>query len=71
MLTNAYETLTTNYLLSLFVIKHNNAFVFPFLSARLKFCLLRHIFCVFHVVHVSLPYGVPASVLVRRLNPSV
>lgn len=72
MLTNAYKTLKTNYLLSMFVIKHNDAFVFPFLSARFKFCLLRHIliFCVFHVVHVSTPYSIRGSVLVRRLNPS-
>lgn len=70
MLTKGYETLTTNYLLSMFVIKRNDAFVFPFLSARLKFSLLRHIFGVFHVVHVSPPDSTPASVLVRPLNPS-
>lgn len=51
----------------MFVIKHNDAFIFPFLSTRLKFCLLRHIlFCVFHVVHVKPPYTFSTSVLVRR-----
>lgn len=68
MLSNTwYEN---NSLLSVFVIKHDDAFVFPLFSARLKFSLFRHIlvvFCVFHVVHVNPPDAAPASVVVRRL----
>lgn len=56
MLRNAYGTLELNNLLSMFVIKHNEAFILPFLSTRLKFCLLRRVlFRIFHVVHVNLP----------------
>ncbi len=45
-------------LLSVFVVKHDDAFVFSFLGSWLEFRLFGHIvvfFCIFHVVHVSLP----------------
>lgn len=45
-------------LLSVFVVEHNDAFVFPFLRPRLKFSLIGRvvvIFPIFHGVHVSLP----------------
>lgn len=64
------ETRNKHYLLSMFVIKHNDALVFPFLIARFKLCFLSLIFCIFHVVHVSFSSNIPTSALVRRLNTS-
>lgn len=45
-------------LLSVFVVKRNDAFVLPFLRSRLKFSLIGRVvvlFRIFHGVHVSLP----------------
>lgn len=45
-------------LLPVFVVEHNDAFVFPFLRPRLKFSLIGRIvvlFRIFHGIHVSSP----------------
>lgn len=59
---NALQNKQEKYLLSDFVVKRDDTFVFSFLRAWLKLCVLVGpivLFLIFHVVHVS--FGSTAS----------